>query len=487
VQRTRPDVGYFPIDLSDDNAVMARVLTSLMEQFRAGILEPLPHTIFEMEQAQDAFRWMAQARHIGKIVLSPRRRRGAVAIRKDGAYLVTGGLSGLGLQVAKWLGEQGAGEVVVIGRSAPSQEAAGVFDAMRKAGSVVTVHRRDVSKESNVAAAVDARLPLRGVFHCAGVLDDAALSGQDWARFERVLAGKAEGARHLDRLTRNCPLDHFVLFSSVAGVLGSPGQSNYAAANAYLDALAQQRRAHNLPALSVDWGAWQETGMAVRHGVVNHGARTGITGMATRDGLSALERLIESDAGPQAMVLAMNWNQYFANPVPAGQRRLLSELESPSEGGVSAAAENRRSKPESWLEKLQAAGKTQQRDLLRQLLEKRICTTLRLPREQAIAPEQPLQELGLDSLLSIELRNSVGASLHRSLPATLLFNYPTLAALTEYLLTVAGVQEPGQPEERRAQPGRRSALEDIEALSDEEVERMLSERAGRERTGQGVL
>jgi NADPH:quinone reductase-like Zn-dependent oxidoreductase/acyl carrier protein len=487
VQRTRPDVGYFPIDLSGNDAIVARVLTGLMERLREGSLEPLPHAIFEAEQAQEAFRWMAQARHVGKVVLSFGGAQGQGAIRKDGAYLVTGGLSGLGLQLAQWLAQRGAGEVVVMGRSAPSPDAVGAFEAMRGAGTVVTVHRGDVSQERDVAAAIVTGKPLRGVFHCAGVLEDAALAGQDWPQFERVLAGKAEGARHLDRLTRNCPLDAFVLFSSIAGALGSPGQSNYAAANAFLDALAQQRRAQNLPALSVSWGAWGETGMAERHGVVERGARAGMKAMSIREGLSALERLMESGAGPRAMVLAMNWGQYLAQPVPAWHKRLLSELEGGSGGGAHAAAENRRTKPEPWMEKLRGAGKTQQRNVLRQLLEERIRATLGLPQEQAIAPGQPLHELGLDSLLSIELRNSLGASLQRTLPATLLFNYPTPAALADYLLSVSGIQESDRPEERRPKSERRSLLEEVEALSDEEVERMLSEQTGREKAGQGVL
>ncbi|MGA8528326.1 MAG: type I polyketide synthase, partial [Acidobacteriaceae bacterium] len=438
VQSTRPDVRYFPIDLSGETAIVARVLSGLMEQFRTGDLQPLPQAIFEVEQAHEAFRWMAQARHIGKVVLSFPAKRAAAGIRRDGAYLVTGGFSGLGLHLARWLGDRGAGEVMVMGRSEPSPEAVEVFEAMRRAGTAVTVRRGDVSRESDVAAAVQTTLPLRGIFHCAGIVEDAALVRQDWRGFERALAGKAEGARHLDRLTRNCPLDAFVLFSSVAGVLGSPGQSNYAAANAFLDALAQQRSSHNLPALSVSWGAWGETGMAVRHGVVDRGARAGMAPMSIRDGLAALEGLMESSASPHAMVLAMDWRQYLANSVPGWHRTLLSEVEGGVAGKVPAATESRRAKPESWMVKLRSAGRTQQRNVLRQLLEERSRTTLGLTREQAIASGQPLQELGLDSLLSIELRNSLGASLQRTLPATLLFNYPTLGALTDYLLTASG-------------------------------------------------
>ncbi len=474
VQTTRPDVHYFPIDLTDKKAVMARVMIGVMEQIRTGALEPLPHITYPIEKAQEAFRWMAQARHIGKIILLFQRRELAVAVRKDGAYLVTGGFSGLGLEVARWLAQHGAGEVIVIGRSVPSDEACEVFEAMQQLGTAVIVRRGDVSNRRDVATALETTLPLRGVFHCAGVLEDAALSRQTWNRFERVLAGKAEGARHLDQLTRNCPLDHFVMFSSVAGALGSPGQSNYAAANAFLDALAQQRTGQDLPALSVDWGAWQETGMAVRTGVVERSAQTGITGILTRDALLALQSLMESGAGPQSIVLSMNWSRYIDNLAVGWHRRLLSQIGLRTEKR-SRVRENR-GKAESWLEKLHAAGKAQQPDLLRTLLEERIRRTLRLPPDQVIVHDQPLQELGLDSLLSIELRNSLGISLQRNLPATLLFDYPTLKTLIDHLLSVVERKESASREEPRVKPVQRSVLDEIEALSDEEVDQMLNQR-----------
>jgi acyl carrier protein len=220
--------------------------------------------------------------------------------------------------------------------------------------------------------------------------------------------------------------------------------------------------------------------MAVRHGVLDRSATTGMTGITTRNGLLALNKLMESGAGPQAMVVAMNWNQYAENPVAAWQKRLLSEIDIHDARRAPAAGAARR-KPESWVEKLKAAGKLQERELLRNLLEERICTTLRLPREETINSEQPLHELGLDSLLAIELRNSVGMSLHRSLPATLLFDYPTLRALTDYLLSLVGTSESSRPKQSRANPNHRSVLEDIEALSDDEVNEMLSQQAARTR------
>ncbi len=243
----------------------------------------------------------------GKEMFAPRIRRvpqhgiedsSIASIKKDGAYLVTGGLSGIGLEVAAWLAERGAAQVIVMGRRAANTEAEQVFRKMRDRGAVVSVCQGDVARDADVQAAIDqARsFALRGVFHCAGVLDDGALLQQNWDRFRRVLAPKLEGAHNLDRLTADLPLDHFVLFSSVASVLGSPGQTNYAAANAFLDAMAHDRRSRGLPALSINWGAWSETGFAVRNHTLERGSKIGLRGISTEDGLHALEMMLSGSS-----------------------------------------------------------------------------------------------------------------------------------------------------------------------------------------------
>jgi NADPH:quinone reductase-like Zn-dependent oxidoreductase/NADP-dependent 3-hydroxy acid dehydrogenase YdfG len=482
VDSVRPDIRYHTVNLAPDieaaSPLVQEMIAGLAVQFQSGELEPLPREIFAVEAAQEAFRYMAQARHIGRVILCPRKAGSAANICRNGSYLVTGGMSGLGLKVTEWLGARGAGEVVVMGRHLPSTDAAKVFEGMRAGGTAVTVCQGDVAKEADIAAALRTHSPLRGVFHCAGVLEDGSLLQQDWGRFQRVLAPKVEGARHLHRLTQDCPLDQFVFFSSLAGPFGSPGQSNYASANAFLDALAQYRHSRNLPALSIDWGAWSETGMAARHDVVERGSRTGLQGMSNRDGLAALEALLAGNVEGQTMVARMNWKQYFANDLPTGQRRFLSGLQGHYHARTDSESLQR--KHESWLSKLQAVPKSRWRDLLAGLLEERIRVTLRLDRTHTIAPAQPLQELGLDSLLSIELRNALGLSVNRTLPATLLFNYPTLEALTGFLFSEVGGEVPIKPVARVAKLERKNLVDDIEALSDDEVDRMLGEKAMRE-------
>jgi acyl transferase domain-containing protein/acyl carrier protein len=416
--------------------------------------------------------------------VTPEKLPNSRGIRRDGTYLVTGGMSGLGLVVAEWLAKCGAAQVIVMGRSPADAAALKSFEKMRDAGTIVSLLQGDVTNKANVQATFDLakNIPLRGIFHCAGVLDDGALLHQNWERFERVLAPKIAGAWNLHRLSADLPLDHFVLFSSIASVFGSPGQTNYAAANAFLDGLAQYRHSQRLPALSINWGAWSETGAALRHGVLERQSKLGMKGISTRNGVAALERLI-AGMHPQVAVAPMDWDKFLAVAGAETGRLFFSELKqraAQTKDGRATQDIPSRMKNSSWMPQLRAANLTRRMDLLLRLLEERVQTTLGIHSSQAVDPSQPLQELGLDSLLSIELRNSLSASLECSLPATLLFNYPTLSTLAPFLL--------GQVLGEDTTDGRRNdsgdavhalftdLVRDIESMSDEEVDRLLNAR-----------
>ena len=204
----------------------------------------------------------------------------------EATYLITGGLGGLGRAVATWLVEQGARHLVLMGRSAPSASAQQTLDALRKAGAHVVVARGDVARADDVASVIESiRMsmpPLRGVVHAAGVLDDGIVAHLDQRRLRDVMAPKVDGAWNLHALTRDVDLDFFVLFSSAASVLGSPGQAHYAAANSFLDALAWHRRAEGRSALSINWGPWAEVGLVNRPEQVRHLSRHGIEPMSVR-------------------------------------------------------------------------------------------------------------------------------------------------------------------------------------------------------------
>jgi NADPH:quinone reductase-like Zn-dependent oxidoreductase len=221
------------------------MLARLAKAFDKGELKPLPYRVFPMEEVASGFRHMAQAKHIGKIVIlhpgsieeqTSGAKNAAVggqaAINTRGSYLITGGLGGLGLQVAHWLVAQGAKDLVLMGRSAPTHETTQKLRELQEAGAQIEVIRGDVAKEEDVAqvlSLIKARLrPLRGIFHCAGIVADSVLSQQNWDRFAEVMSPKVAGAWNLHQLTGNQPLDFFVMFSSVVSVLGSAGQANHA-------------------------------------------------------------------------------------------------------------------------------------------------------------------------------------------------------------------------------------------------------------------
>ena len=358
--------------------------------------------------------------------------RGRAAIEKDGTYLVTGGLGGLGLSVAGWLAEQGAGQLVLLSRSGvanPTQQAA--VAALEEKGARVIVAQADAAEREQVAAVLHevaaSGMPLRGVVHAAGVLADGLIMKQTVDHFRSVLRPKALGALNLHELTREMPLDFFVMYASAVGLLGSPGQANYAAASTFLDALAQKRRAEGLPALSIDWGPFSDVGLAAAK--ENRGARLlsyGIQSLTTQDGLEALGRLL-SGSDAQVGVVPLNLRQWGAfHQVAAASarlRNLRTDVEQESREG--------RGDPE-LLTRLAAAPAAGRAALIAEQLRGQAARVLRIPAAELDA-NAPLTSLGLDSLMGLELRNHIESTFGLRVPATLLWTYPTLTALCEHM------------------------------------------------------
>ena len=285
--RARPDVGYWILELDvlkeHDPAQPGSALRRVMQQLAAGELSPLIHTRWSLAEVGSGMKFMRAARHIGKIVFAASPLETGT-LRSDRTYLVTGGLGGIGCTVAGWLADRGAGAIVLNGRRDPDPAAAAAIAELRERGAAVSVELADMTD----AAAVDAMLariagtqpPLGGVIHSVGVLSDASLTNQSWERFEQVLWPKVLGAWQLHRATADLDLDLFVLFSSVAGVMGNPGQANHASANAFLDVLAAHRRSLGLPGQSIAWGRMVGAG----RGRGAAGAHRGTAG-GRRDGL----------------------------------------------------------------------------------------------------------------------------------------------------------------------------------------------------------
>lgn len=483
VERERPDVRYTVVDWGETAreapGLIRGILREVMSGVADGTLHPLPRRVFDTTDLVEAFRFMAQGRHLGKIVITAPPAGSTVAIRGDRNYLVTGGLRGLGLLTANWLVTRGARHLTLIGRRGADEAAREAIGRMEASGARVSVFSADVADADRVAEVlgkVAAGPPLGGVVHAAGVLDDGVLTQLDWTRFARVLAPKVQGAWNLHALTREHSLDFFVLYSSVASLLGSPGQANHAAANAFLDALAHHRRSRGMPAVSLNWGAWREIGAAARLETEARAAQQGVGSLSPEEGLEALSRLLEP-ASPQMGVVALDGArlvQRQGGQVP----RFLSRLPRPGPAGDGAG---RPGSPD-LRQRLAESGRGSREAVLGAHVRELAVQVLGLEESAGLDPRRPLQEMGLDSLMAVELRNVLGRAVGQTLPATLLFDHPTVEALVSYLAGDVLGLDGGESEEKAEEEVPGGVVDAIEDLSDDEVDRLLAERMERRGT-----
>ncbi|UCM87945.1 type I polyketide synthase [Streptomyces marincola] len=369
-------------------------------------------------------------------LLAPQGEEAAGAgLDPEGTVLITGGTGTLGGLVARHLVERhGVRHLLLVSRRGPKAEGADeLADGLRELGAEVTVSACDTADADAVAAllaAVPADHPLTGVFHTAGVLDDAALSSLTPERLAAVLRPKTDAAHHLHRLTRDLDLAAFVLFSSVAGLIGNAGQANYAAANSYLDALAAHRRGQGLPALSLAWGLWAQTsGLTAGLDPVGRArlGRGGITAMPTAQGLGLLDLALGSSRGllvPARLDLARLGEGEA--PVPA----VLHGLVRPR---ARRAAHNGAGEAVTLRQRLAGVGEAEQLDILLSWIRAQVAAILGLGSPDAIDAEGGFLDIGLDSLTSVEFRNNLNQATGLRLPPTTLFDYPTPAQLAAML------------------------------------------------------
>ena len=446
----RPDVGYSILELDvlkkTDPAWVGRVLRGVMERLSAGELKPIVHSRWPLAEAGAALSFMRSARHMGKIVVTPPPLvKGR--LRQDRTYLVTGGLGGIGCAVASWLADHGAGAIVLNGRRAPDAEAEETIRGLRERGVTVQVELADVTDAAAIdemLARIDAALPpLGGVIHSVGVLSDGALTNQSWERFETVLWPKVLGGWHLHRATADRDLDLFILFSSRVGVMGNPGQANHAAANAFLDQLAAHRRALGLPGQAIAWGAWSEIGEAAEQRDRIDRQRTALGGrwFTPQQGMRAFDQLVRQDV-TTSVVMSMDWS-VFAEAVDE-RPPLLEDL-------LAAAVDDEAGAPassEDLLSSLPEAPEARE-ELLVSFLQGELQAVLRL----SATPEPTVGffDLGMDSLMAVELRNRLNRAFagEYTAPNTLVFDYPDIASLARHLageLGGAGAAPAPQPQ-----------------------------------------
>ncbi|MFC9436167.1 SDR family NAD(P)-dependent oxidoreductase [Nocardia sp. NPDC057030] len=422
-----PGVRYAAFQLMELPAHhLQKILGELFTLFETGVLQPLPVTRWDVRRAPEAFRYLSQARHIGKNVLTVPRQSD-----RAGTVLITGGTGGLGAMVARHLAtHHGVEHLLLASRRGPAADGAAELVAeLREAGASADVVACDVADGDAVRALVsgiDPRRPLTGIVHTAGVLDDGLFTDLTPERVGKVLAPKANAAWHLHEAAKDLPLSMFVLFSSIAGTVGSPGQSNYAAANAYLDALALYRRRRGLAATSIAWGLWeQSTGMTASLTDLDRGRLRagGYLPIATGDGLAMLDAALST--GQRSVVASRIDTAALqkAETVPPMLRGVVRRMRKAAAAGQASGL----------VAGLSGVGAAEQIRILLDLVRTQAAAVLGHASAEAVGADDVFKDLGFDSLGAVEFRNRLKNATGLKLPTTVVFDYPTAAALAGYI------------------------------------------------------
>ncbi|SCG75708.1 type I polyketide synthase [Micromonospora coxensis] len=443
VAQQHPGVAYRAFDLNEAGSTrIGRMLTELLALFERGALRPLPVRTWDVRQARQALRHISQARHVGKVVLTV-----PTPVDPDGTTLVTGASGTLAGVVARHLvGTGRSRHLLLASRRLPVEgsDYAALVAELTDAGATVTAVSVDVADPQQVdalIAGIDPAHPLTAVVHTAGVIADATITSLDADAVTAVLRPKVDAAWALHRATAHLDLSAFVLFSSIAATLGSPGQSNYAAANAYLDALAQHRRAQGLPATSIGWGMWATTSTMTAHldrDDAQRLRRLGMAGLTATEGAAlydaATGRALPTVAAARLRITA------DAGQVPPILRLLARTGVRRQAGGPSTGT--------SWSDRLAGLARDEARRLLVDLICAQAAAVLGHASAQAVPGGRAFKELGFDSLTSVELRNRLAASTGLRLPATLVFDHPTPERLAAHLHEQLG-ETTASPERER--------------------------------------
>lgn len=444
----RNNISYFGIDADQLMQCCPELTRSLfaevMSLFNDGLLHPLPFHVFEAENIVDAFRYMQQARQIGKIVITYRNgisnvhspepaNRQHLELRADGSYLVTGGLGGFGLRTAEWLADKGARNLVLISRSGPSsEEAKAAIVRLKNQGVKVDAVSCDVTDRHALAAVltqIDKTLPpLKGIVHAATVINDGLIRNMDAELIRSVLAPKALGAYYLHEMTLDAPLDFFVLFSSATTLFGNPGQGNYVAANACLEALAKNRRPAGLVATCVRWGAIEDVGFLARNEKIKDALQNRMGGSTIHSSiaLDILEDMLVANRSGLG-VMELDWNA-LCRFLPSADTPKFSDLA--RHAGDNQGTEGNADSMQRMLEELSDA---ELLSTIIELLQGEVGEILQISPDK-IDPTRSMYDMGLDSLMGVELVAALESRFGTRLPVMALSQSPTIAKLAEKII-----------------------------------------------------
>jgi acyl transferase domain-containing protein/NADPH:quinone reductase-like Zn-dependent oxidoreductase/NAD(P)-dependent dehydrogenase (short-subunit alcohol dehydrogenase family)/acyl carrier protein len=429
--------------LRERRARFAQVFAEVVSLATNGELPALPTEVYPVAKSQDAFRRMSAGEHLGKIVLdlsdpatAPIVVGAKQAFAATGVHVISGGLGGLGLELARWLVERGARELLLLGRTAPAPDAKAAVSELERMGAKINTAAVDVAALDDLRAVLDdARRrsgPIRGVFHLAAVLRDGVIKNQSWQRFDEVLRPKALGAWNLHLATLGDPVEHFVMYGSSATCLPSGGQANYAAANAFLSGLAHLRQRQGLPGTTIHWGPFDNVGLTASPGMAHsEWRRQGIEPLQVADSHQFLMTALEHGLPVCAHVSLAAREWIDAHPQLA-ELPIYSALDAQRSGAAADAQE--------WSAKLRAAEPEAARGTLLALVMESLSAALGTSHAD-VPSDVPFSDLGISSLAALEVKNRLSWALSTTLPDSVLWAHPTAATLADYLAKRFGPEE----------------------------------------------
>jgi acyl transferase domain-containing protein/acyl carrier protein len=477
---------------SGDEEGTRQILENVAVLVEQKALRPLPFRSFPACRIDAAFRLMAQGKHTGKVIVSfPEpfvARRGeplapAFEVKPDGCYLITGAFGGFGKVLAEWLADCGVRHLVLTSRNGPATPEAEDFLAkLRGRGVDVQVVLADAGSQEDVKRLLteisSAGHPLKGVFHLAMVIDDAPLASLTRERMRTVLAPKADGAWLLHKGTLSMELDCFVMFSSVSSIFGNSAQGNYAAANAFLDSLAHHRQAIGLPALAINWGALGGEGYVARNErVAEYLTRLGLTPLSPSEVVVLLESFLSAGV-TQAMAFRVDWSKWRQSFRGTQESPLLEHIIAAGvEGAETSGAKS------DWRLKIESAAPEEREGIIGQAVRDVVGSVLRV-KPESLRDDQPLTDLGLDSLMAVEIENSIESAIGVALPPASLMLARTIGQITtliaEHIGGTAAVKSSTAPV-LPAKPAPTDEV-DLRALSDDAIDRLLGDATPRNPT-----